>query len=604
MLRALRTDWPLLVAAFALFLGTLACFTWGYTLPVHLGETPINWAKLEAKPHWVVGRLAETRENPNNANRITLRLEDVVGYQTGQIPGKLGIGVDKSRFEAKEINLNQGVAAQVLLFGPRPPAYPGDRDFRPFSRYRAEYGSGYVAGRFEPTTLTQSDAQVSQKRAPWSVLRAKIEDFRAEVAQKVAPMSHGVLGALLVGDMGAVTPDINAAYRGAGLSHLLAISGMQLSVAGLGIFWLVLRLMALWPRLALTHNIRLYAAVVGLAAVPVYALVAGAGVSVVRAAVMVSVFLLAVVVGRISGALRAWCLALGGMSLLWPESALTAGFQLSFAATLGLILAQASGILTGEGIKGHVKQVVVASWVAGLSTLPLVAWIFGQVSLVSLPANLLAVPLMGAVGTWLSLAVLALWPTGLAPLLLPLLAWVCDLTNAIALYSARLPDALVIVPQEFTWPLAGLCLVALLLCYGRAWLWAGVFTLAVFALAYAAAVTTPQPQMAVLDGGNVALARVADKTYALLWQPKHGRVAQRWAARWGYTVSDELPAEGSCDSSGCTYASPYGRVAVLNDGPTADDCRDAVLIVAGQTNALCPVKTHVKDAFPWVYYPN
>jgi hypothetical protein len=302
--------------------------------------------------------------------------------------------------------------------------------------------------------------------------------------------------------------------------------------------------------------------------------------------------------------------ALAGMCLVWPESALTAGFQLSFAATLGLILAQAAGILgAGRGygrlswLLSHLRQLVVTSLIAGLSTLPLVAYTFGQVSLVSLPANLVAVPLMGALGTWLSLIVLALWPLHLGWLALPPLVWVCQATNAIAAYAAHLPQAQVIVPQSISLPLAGLCLVAFLLCCMREWLWAVLFTFAIFGLATAASLCATPPTIVLLNGGEIVLSRTSERHFRIVSAPPYAGAATRWARRWGYILSPEKPQPGQCDSTGCTYPTPTGPVAILTGAPTPDDCHRAVVIIANQNSSLCPVKTFVKNTRRWAYYP-
>ncbi len=679
--KALKNEWPLLAAAICVFLATLVCLYSNLPLPAHWRNTPINWQNLAAKPHWVTGRLTNIRLHDDNPDRLTLYLSDVTGYQTTGIPAKLALGVNTHRFQnllaeaGNHQNLAEtgvvggaaipppsrgarhplgvidnaaqsaqipshpltllsshpiAIAAQILLFPPDAPAFPGDRDFRPFSRYKAEVGHGYVQGRLALTTLPgnppcEAQPQLSQPsitqpscRPPQGGMASigglqqssAIDNFRADITQKTNKLAQGTVTALLVGDTSGIPPEVNNAYRNAGLSHLLAISGMQLSVAGLGIFWLVRRLLACWPRLALTHNIRLYAALVGLAAVPLYTLIAGAGVSVVRAAVMVSFFLAAVVAGRVSGALRAWAVALAGMCLLWPESALTAGFQLSFSATLGLILAQAAGILgAGKGhgrlawMLGHLRQFAVTSLVAGLATLPLVAYIFGQVSLVSLPANLVAVPLMGALGTWLSLVVLALWPLHLGWLALSPLVWVCQAANAIAAYAAHLPQAQVIVPQSFSLPLAGLCLVAFLLCCMCEWLWAVIFTFAIFGLATAASLCATPPTIAVLNGGEIVLSRTSGRQFRIILAPSYTNAATRWARRWGHTLSPEKPQPGQCDSTGCAYQTPAGPVTVLNGAPTPDDCHRAVVIITNQNSNLCPAKTFIKNTRRWAYYP-
>ena len=200
--------------------------------------------------------------------------------------------------------------------------------------------------------------------------------------------------ALLLGKREALPPEMVARFRGAGAAHLLAISGLHVgvllaAVSGVG-GWLLGRRSPAWLLAA------------G-AAIWLYAVVAGAPPSAVRAAIMGTVYLLAVGLGRPSGALPALALAAALMTAVSPGLIRQVSFQLSFAAVGGIALVLAVG---GDRLGGwRSSQAGWRGWLLGrtlglaavsaaatLATWPLVAAYFGELPLLGVPVSLLAVP--------------------------------------------------------------------------------------------------------------------------------------------------------------------------------------------------------------------
>jgi competence protein ComEC len=188
-------------------------------------------------------------------------------------------------------------------------------------------------------------------------------------------------------------PSLAQAFNDTGTSHLLAVSGYNVTlVAGLviaGLAWLIGRRPAAWLALA---------AILG------YAFLVGGQPSVQRAAVMGGLYIVATALGRQGGGLQAIALAGAGMTAFDPQLAKEASFQLSFASTIGLmvfapalrarleraLLPAGSDALPGL-LRGAVELITV-TLAAIAFTLPIVAVDFGRISLVALPANLLTVP--------------------------------------------------------------------------------------------------------------------------------------------------------------------------------------------------------------------
>uniref|UniRef100_UPI00110CB18D ComEC/Rec2 family competence protein n=1 Tax=Modestobacter altitudinis TaxID=2213158 RepID=UPI00110CB18D len=194
----------------------------------------------------------------------------------------------------------------------------------------------------------------------------------------------GLLPGLVVGDTSAMDPALTVEFRRAGLSHLTAVSGANVAIVVA---------LVLWPLRARGADRRVQAAVAVLAIVG-FVVLARPGASVLRAAVMGGVAVLALASGRSRAAVPALAASVVLLLLAAPELAADAGFALSVAATAGIVLVAPSWsrALRGRRFPRPVADALAVSAAAGLVTAPLVAALSGVVSVVSLPANLLAAP--------------------------------------------------------------------------------------------------------------------------------------------------------------------------------------------------------------------
>ena len=274
-----------------------------------------------------------------------------------------------------------------LLLRPEP---IGDFDY---PAYLASRGIGGVA-------ISLGGLRLEQRRLfPWRSWLHRLRHGLSESLEAAMPFPPSALGqAMLLGQRQTLPPELTEQFRSAGAAHLLAISGLHIGI-----------LLALTAGAAggLLGRRRGWYLLLPLAAVWGYALLAGATPSVLRAALMGSVYLAALAAGRPGSGLPALALAAAVMTALSPEILLRAGFQLSFAAVAGIFIAQAVfGRWTASRGGGGgwrrlalrpVAALALISAAAALATWPLVAWHFGTVALWGVPASLLAIPAMPAV---------------------------------------------------------------------------------------------------------------------------------------------------------------------------------------------------------------
>ncbi|MEA2149569.1 MAG: competence protein ComEC [Solirubrobacteraceae bacterium] len=255
------------------------------------------------------------------------------------------------------------------------------------------------------------------------------------------PAPQGALArGMVLGQDGALTDAVRDDFRTTGLAHLVAASGANVLLLAT----LVLGLATL-AGLGLTARLTL-----ALALVAAYVPLAGAGPSIQRAGVMGAAGLVAALAGRPASRWYALLLA-AALTLAWsPRAAEDAGWQLSFAAVLAL-LALAPPLRAGlrrAGLPGGLADAVAVTAAATLGTAPLIALHFERLSLVSLPANVLAAPAVAPI-MWLGTiagAVAQVAPALAAPVAslaaLPLgyLTWLAQTAAALPWAQLDVPD--------------------------------------------------------------------------------------------------------------------------------------------------------------------
>ena len=260
------------------------------------------------------------------------------------------------------------------------------------------------------------------------------DGLAASAARMLDPRSAGLLPGLVVGDTRAMDPVLAEDFRRAGLTHLTAVSGANVAIALTGV---------LWPLRRRAVDRRVQAVIGGLVLVG-FVVLARPSPSVVRAAAMGAVTLLALASGRSKAAIPALGAAVGVLLLHDPGLARDAGFALSVAATAAIVLLAPgwSRRLRDRGWPPVLADALAVSTAAGLATAPIVAGLSGTVSLVSLPANLLAAPAV-APATVLGLlaAVVGVLVPPLADGLVWLAGWPVRWLVLIAERAAAVPDA-------------------------------------------------------------------------------------------------------------------------------------------------------------------
>jgi len=245
-----------------------------------------------------------------------------------------------------------------------------------------------------------------------SALKGAVIDVRQSLSgrlDEVLPEPQSSLASgVLLGTRSNLAPDLKEAMRVTGTSHLVAVSGQNVAL-----------LAGLMIALLASAVGRRPAAWLALATIVAYAFLVGGQASVVRATIMAAVYVMSIVLGRQNAAPVGLAVAAALMTAHDPQVVHDVGFQLSFAATIGLITLGSEVKLRLEALTGRWPAVARSPLTAPLMetlaitsaaiafTLPITTLAFGEISVVALPANLFAVPAFVAVALTAALAVAA-----------------------------------------------------------------------------------------------------------------------------------------------------------------------------------------------------
>ncbi|MFK3984014.1 ComEC/Rec2 family competence protein [Micromonospora sp. NPDC050397] len=311
---------------------------------------------------------------------------------------------------------------------------PGWRDLLPGQRLSA---SGRLTrargGDLTAAVLSAGGAPVRLGTPSWTQRAAgKLRAGLQRACQPLADEPGGLLPGLVVGDTSRLLPAVEEDFRTTGMTHLNAVSGANVAIV-VGLVLLCCRWSRAGPWLT---------AIVCAVALVGFVILARPSPSVVRAATMGAVGLLALAVGRPRAALPALGAAITVLVVVDPELAGDAGFALSVLATGGLLLVAPRwrDRLRERGVPAGLAEALSIPAAAQLACSPVVAGLSGTVSLVAVPANLLAVPAI-APATVLGVAAATLspfWPAG-AEFAAWLGSWPAWWLVLVARYGARLP---------------------------------------------------------------------------------------------------------------------------------------------------------------------
>ena len=305
--------------------------------------------------------------------------------------------ISEKEEEKRRLRIGMRVSVRGELEGFLKPGNPGEFD----------YGAYYHAIGIEGRIYGEDLKIVGEEYSPYSDGIYRIKRRAGEILRGLcSPEDQGVFQAVVLGDKSELSGEIRDLYQKNGISHLLAVSGLHVSMIGMGLYHVLRKWGFSFGKAGGT------AACITIS----YGVLAGGSASVVRAVVMICLQLLADRMGRTYDMLSA--MAAAALLLLFqsPAYLFQSGFQLSFGAVLAIgavmpVLSRWMGVKRGWG------QAVLLDAVIQIVTYPVIVYHFFEYPVYGMILNLLVVPLMGyvllsglagiflgAAGTWIGLA--------------------------------------------------------------------------------------------------------------------------------------------------------------------------------------------------------
>jgi competence protein ComEC len=449
------------------------------------------------------------------------------------------------------------LSLRAYLLPPPPMAVPGAYDFSQTAWFAGIGATGRALGTIQVNAPAEEGG--------WGAWLLQARQQTSAHIQEVLPGGSGAIAAALAtGDQGGIGQEDADAMRSSGLAHLLSVSGLHITAVAGAVMFILLRLLALSPWLALRVNLLLVAAAGAALAAIAYTIFTGAEVPTIRSCAALLLVLGGLALGREALTLRLVAAGALVVLLFWPESAAGPSFQLSFAAITAIVALHEHPRLkarlarrdeswwrrTGRSLFGLLLTGVAVE----VALAPIALFHFHQTGLFGALANIVAIPLTTFVTMPAEALALLLDSVGAGAPFWWLTGASLDLLLGLAHGVAEAPGAVALTPAipaaAYALMLAGLLWAGL---WRTRWRWWGAAPLALGVLW---AMLTPAPDLLVTGDGRHLAIRAADGQMVLL-RERAGDYVRDLLSELSGVEADFLDMEdapaAACSDALCAY---------------------------------------------------
>ncbi|MDQ0320179.1 ComEC/Rec2-related protein [Pararhizobium capsulatum DSM 1112] len=333
-----------------------------------------------------------------------------------------------SRQQEAPIAIGGALTGKARLSPPSGPALPGLNDFAFDSYFNGIGAVGYFYGKPVSVEGTERSSSALTEASEF------VAQLRASIGTRIRAALPGDVGALaaalVTGEERAIDRKTVKDLRQAGLAHVLAISGLNMVLAA-GTLLVGVRLaLSVLPGVAHRFPIKKLAAAGALSMVCFYILISGGAVSAMRSWIMISLMLVAVFFDRPAISLRNVALSAILILVITPSAVTGPGFQMSYAATLGLIAGyrfwrerpqenvsfSAAPLIVLRAAFFFLSGLLISSLIGGFSTMIYSAGHFHRLAAYGLVGNMLAMPIISVLVMPFALVAMVVMPFGLEKL--------------------------------------------------------------------------------------------------------------------------------------------------------------------------------------------
>jgi competence protein ComEC len=386
----------------------------------------------------------------SNGTRLLIRPEKaILSNQHIPVDGDLLLFIKE---ECEPLSLGNRVRFLCKLYPPRGFHNPGGFSYERHLAFEGIQTIGFLSGKRAYVKIGEGFKNPILLRVEgW---RDRIRDF---LRKETDPPTSNIFQALVLGEQENIPEEVKEHFILTGTAHLLAISGDQFGIVAFLSFSLLIWILKRSEFLLLSISVRRWAAGLTIPCILLYAFIAGGGISVIRAMIMLIAFLCSILLGRERNLLHTLALAAFLILIFSPPSLFDVSFQLSFVAVLS-ILYGVPRILRGlkeEGLSlspktswkqntwNYLKISLLATGIAILGTSPLVAFHFNRISPIGLVTNLFVIPWVGFLIVPLSLiaSIFSFFFSPLATLLLNINSFITLILLRVLAFFASIPFA-------------------------------------------------------------------------------------------------------------------------------------------------------------------
>jgi len=460
-------------------------------------------------PHYersydVTGWIAQINRSGASV-RYVIEVTELGGVSVKNTPK--AVRVRLARLPDTPLQAGDSVTIRAIAKSPPGPVVPNGYDPARRAYFDGLGGFGFAISQPEKIPDLKLGFRQSLKR--------HISRWRYSLADRIYSQSPsetaGLQAALMTGVRRYIPPEQTENLRIAGLAHILAISGLHMGLLAGGTYGVVTFLLALITPLSRRYDIRKVAAVIGALTAMFYLVLSGMSVATQRAFIMASIVFLAVILDRRAVSMRSVAVAAFVTLLLHPESLVSVGFQMSFAAVAALVATYQIWQRYrpvykvrnyGRKAADFFASLSVTSFVAGLATGGFAIFHFNRISQYGFVGNLLAMPLFSLAVMPLAVVSFIAMPFGVEAVPLRAMgnaiSYILDAANWVASW----PNAMIYVPSAPNYILSLFAAGFVAICLGK--IWGRVLGLAVMAICVSLWSQSPSAGLRVSEDGRIA----------------------------------------------------------------------------------------------------
>ncbi|MDR2723649.1 MAG: competence protein ComEC family protein [Holosporaceae bacterium] len=387
--------------------------------PISLVATVESCEKTKNGLTFIVSSIKSKKYRNLNKLHLSWRGKKAISSQQDYIPGSK-------------------ILFRTILSPLQPQSFPGAYDFKKQQYFKGISARGFITA---PPKILENPDQTS--------LELFIEQLRHRIDKKIEKClpqeTASIAKALITGNKSEISQSIRNNFANSGIAHLLAISGLHMGIIGFFVFWIFRIFLCCFPSICMFFDIKKISAIISWIVVLFYLYISGKSVPSVRAFIMHTIVICAILVERCSITMRSVAIAATLVMISTPEVILFPSFQMSFGAVIAIVALHEHN-WNFSGLFRNLFGVLGTTVVASIPTAIFSMYTFNQLTLNSIFANVISIPFMSFFIMPMAIIALFLMLFDLAQPLIVCMGYGIQALVKISELSAQLPGSRFVMP--------------------------------------------------------------------------------------------------------------------------------------------------------------